>query len=211
MPLISLQGAAANFNRSDLWRYGVEFVIVFLSVYLAFVLTDYQEELREQEIQAKYYDNLLIELQNMVIHLDEEEKKLVAHVALLEEIGEGGRPIIPAGKLYHLFDGGVAQAALDGGNFEWLDVGLLENITRTRPLLEALGQSVDMFNRLTASMIPLQLNDGKCCYDSAGQLLPHMHWYPRLVNDMHSLNRGIHKYLVEAAIPEIKRLSQEYE
>ena len=210
MPLVSLKGAAAKFNKSDLWRYGLEFVIVFLSVYLAFVLTDYQEELRKQEIQVKYYDNLLIEIEFMVHHLDEEEEKLAYHVAILDEIGRGGRPIIPASELYYLFEGGVAQAALDGGNFEWLDLGLLENITQTRPLLEALSQRVVLFNRLTADLAPLQLSGANCCYDSEGQLFPHMSWYPRLIGEMHSLNRGIHEYLVQGALPEIQRLLNEY-
>lgn len=211
MPFTSLKGAAANFNRSDLWRYGAEFVIVFLSVYLAFVLTDYQEELREREIQVKYYDNLLIEVEFMVFHLDEEEKKLIAYSAILEEIDKGGRPFIPASELFYLFEGGVAQAALDGGNFEWLDLGLLENITGTRPLLEALGQRVVMFNRLTADLVPLQLSGTNCCYDAQGQLLPEMSWYPRLIEEMQGLNRGIHEYLVKGALPEIQRLLHEYQ
>ncbi len=210
MPFVSLKDAGAKFNKSDLWRYGLEFVIVFLSVYLAFVLTDYQEELREREIQVKYYENLLIELEVMVHYLDHEEQKLVGYAAILEEIERGARPIIPAGELYFLFEGGVAQSALDGGNFEWLDLGLLENITQTRPLLEALSQRVVLFNRLTSDLAPLQLGGANCCYDLEGQLLPHMSWYPRLIEEMHGLNRGIHQFVVEAALPEVQRLLNEY-
>lgn len=211
MPFASLKGAALSFNRSDLWRYGLEFVIVFLSVYLAFVLTDYQEQLREREIQVKFYDNLVIELEAMVHHLDDEEETLAAYAGIVEEIERGNRPVIPAGELYHLFEGGVARAALDGGNFEWLDVALLENITGIRPLLEALGQRAILFNRLTADLAPLQLGGANCCYNVEGQLLPHMSWYPRLIEEMYGLNRGIHEYLVDGAIPEIERLLKEYE
>ena len=205
MPFVSLKGTAANSSKSELWRYALEFIIVFLSVYLAFVLTDYQEESREREIRVKYYDNLTIELESMILHLDHEERELLVHTAVLEQIEQGSQPLIPASQLYSVFEGGVVDAALEGGNFEWLDPGLLENITRTKPLFEALDQRTARFNRLTGDLMPLQLDGEYCCYDDRGRLLPHLSWYPQIVKEMHELNRGIYAYVTEAALPEIQR------
>ena len=65
-----------NISGSDIARYVLEFVIVFGGVYLAFLLTDYQEELREREVRVKYCESLILESRLLVLHLDNEAMKL---------------------------------------------------------------------------------------------------------------------------------------
>ena len=202
MPFLSFKSAASGTTeRINISMLGLEFVIVFLSVYLAFVLTDYQEGLRENEIRIKYYENLVLELEAITYYLDEEAKEIAVHLAILDEIEEGDKPLIPPSKLYFLFDGGVLDAAIEGGNFEWLDLGVLENITRTMPFLKALEQRVVLLNGLTASLMPLQSEGRNCCYREEGGLLAQMKWYPQLVMEIHTLNRDIHEFVMGSALP----------
>lgn len=57
-------------------RYFGEFAIVFVGIYLAFLLTDYQEELRERKVRVKFYENLIREFDSLAGHLELEEQKL---------------------------------------------------------------------------------------------------------------------------------------
>ena len=159
-----------SFSPMDFARYLLEFVIVFVGVYLAFLLTDYQEELREREVRVKYYENLIYEFQSLVGHLGQQEQTLLGYQAVLEEIEKGNRPLIPVSTLTFLFSGGVVDAAFEGANFSSLDSRVLANIVRGRPYLEALDQRISMLNQLTASLVPLQISGERCCYDENGRL-----------------------------------------
>ena len=206
MPLGSLMRiGTGNFSKTDLVRYSLEFVIVFGGVYLAFLLTDYQEELRKGEVRLKYYDSLIHEFESLKGHLGNEERKLVKHAAVLEEIEQGKRPPIPVSDLSFLFSGGVVDAAFGGANFASLDTRILANIIRGRPLLGALEQRINMLNQLTAELMPVQLADENCCYDEEGRLLPLLGWYPELVGEIREYNRILQMVISESALPDIER------
>lgn len=192
-------------SGSDVARYVLEFVIVFVGVYLAFLLTDYQEELREREVRVKYYDSLILELQLLVQHLDNEVLKLEGHLKVIEEIENGKRSIIPVSDMNFPFRGGVVDAAFEGRNFEALDRPILRNIVGGRLGLELLHHNVNTLNQLTADLLIIQLTDSNCCYDEEGRLLPHLEWYPRLIKDTHEINRGLRKSVAENAIPDLEQ------
>lgn len=60
--LASLFALASKVAQSELMKYLFEIFIVFLGVYLAFLLTDYQESLRERDIRVQHYESLTLEL-----------------------------------------------------------------------------------------------------------------------------------------------------
>ena len=192
-------------SGSDVARYLLEFVIVFVGVYLAFLLTDYQEELREREVRVKYYESLILEFKVLVQHLDNEVLKLENHLKIIEEIENGKHPFIPVSDMNFPFLGGVVDAAFEGRNFEALDRRILNNIVRGRPGLEILNHNISMLNQLTADLLVIQLTDEHCCYDEEGTLLPHLEWYPRLIREIHRLNRGLRIGLVDNAIPDLEQ------
>lgn len=198
----------SSFSRNDIARYALEFVIVFVGVYLAFLLTDYQEELRERDVQLKYSASLILEFQVMVAHLDIEEKKLLKHLEIIEQIDSGHRPMIPVSDLIYPFHGGVVDAAFEGRNFEALDWDILNNIVRGRPGLEMLDRNISMLNRLTTELLPIQMTDKNCCYDEDGNLLPSLEWYPRLIREVHRLNRGLKTVITDRAIPDLEQSKQ---
>ena len=89
----------SGFSKIDVARYAVEFIIVFVGVYLAFLLTDYQEELREREVRVKYYESLIQEFRIMIAYLDGEEEKLQKHLVIANEIESGNLVEIPVSDL----------------------------------------------------------------------------------------------------------------
>ena len=201
----------SKFPWTDVARYIVEFAIVFVGVYLAFLLTDYQEELREREVRVKFYENLILEFTILAKHLDVEEQKLLKHLAIIEEIEQGKRVIIPVSDLTFAFRDGLVNSAFEGRNFEALDNRILNAIVRGRPGLEELDRSIDMLNRLTTELLPIQLTDENCCYLDNGELVPHLEWYPRLTRGIHELNRLMHTLIVEHALPDLERSKQALE
>lgn len=204
--LLAREAAGAGMiSLAEAFRYGFELLIFFLGVYLAFLLTGYQEEKNELEIQAKYYDSLIHEFEILVRHLDDEETKLKNHFAVLDQIKEGHRPLIPTSDLYFLHRGLVVNSAFEGLNFESLDFKIIANLVSGVPGLELLDRRIANFNQLTAGLPAMQVQGESCCYDEEGALLPHMTWYPRLIGEIHEINRELRAVIADAAIPDIRQ------
>ena len=184
--------------------YVFEVLIVFLGVYLAFVVTDYQDDARERTVRIKYYDSLIAEFGGLIRHLDQEETKLRRHLAVVEDIEKGNRPHIPASDLHYVYPAAVVAAAWEGRNFESLRTGDLRSIISGTPALTSLEEFIRMLNQLSATvLLPAQIASESCCYRDDGTLRQEFDWYPRLVKDIHGLNRELRTVVVEQAIPDL--------
>ena len=193
------------------FRYIGEFAIVFVGVYLAFLLTDFQEELREREVRVKYYENLIREFESLAGHLGLEEQKLLNHLEIVERIEEGSRPNIPASNLTFAFRGGILNAAFEGGHLEALDSRIVGAIVTGRPALETLDRSIETFNQLTSELLSIQMTDENCCYDNEGNLVPLLEWYPRLTRQIYDLNSRLREIVLERAIPDLEQTKRALE
>ncbi len=94
----------------------LEFVTVFLGVYLAFVFSDYQERLRARQIGLKYHDSLIVEFEVLARHLDQEAATLEKHLQAVDAIEQGETPdllLSGIGELYYLYRGSVVEAAFE--------------------------------------------------------------------------------------------------
>ncbi|MCY3810294.1 MAG: hypothetical protein OXH15_00665 [Gammaproteobacteria bacterium] len=131
--------------------YAFEVFIVFLGVYLAFMVTDYQDEVRDRAVRIKYYDSLIYEFRGLIRHLDGEETKLRRHLAVVEDIEKGNRPHIPASDLHYVYPAAVVAAAWEGRNFESLRTQDLRSIISGTPALTSLEELVRMLNQLSAT------------------------------------------------------------
>lgn len=191
---------------SHIPRLFVELVVVFIGVYLAFLLTDYQEELEKGEIRIKFYESLVVEFSTLVRHLDDEERNMLWHLSAVEEIKNGNRPKIPARPLYYSIPSLILIAAFDSRNFESLNTDTINNIVQLTPDIEALKQKIDRFNELLVSLLVAQESNANCCYDTHGKLLDDYIWYPVLVSDIHKLNIDIRKIILDSAIPDLREL-----
>ncbi|MYC26007.1 MAG: hypothetical protein F4X56_08845 [Gammaproteobacteria bacterium] len=193
---------------SHIPRLFVELAVVFIGVYLAFLLTDYQEELEKGEIRIKFYESLIVELSSMVQHLIEEEKHMLWHTGTRDEIVKGNRPNIPAHPLNYSIPALVLTAAFDSRNFESLNTPTINNIVLLTPKIESLKQKIYTFNNLLVTLLAAQKSDEDCCYDRDGKILDDFIWYPKLVKDIHLLNVEIRKIVLDSAIPELEKLTE---
>ncbi|MCY3885196.1 MAG: hypothetical protein OXG24_09840 [Gammaproteobacteria bacterium] len=193
---------------SHIPRLFVELSVVFIGVYLAFLLTDYQEELEKRDIRIKFYESLIVELSSVVKHLDEESGNMLWHLSAVEEIVKGNRPKIPARPLHYSIPGLVLSAAFDSRNFESLNTDTINNIVILTPAMESLKRKIDTFNDLLVSLLAAQQSNENCCYNARSQLLDDYAWYPKLVVEMHELDLQIRRTIIESAIPDLQKLKE---
>ena len=183
--------------------------MVFLGVYLGFLVTDYQDELREREVRGKYYDSLVLEFKTLVAHLDAERSKLERHLAVVAEIDQGGQPDLPHIDLDQSAYGeraGVLTAAFAGRNFEALDYGILRNIISGLPALDMLRARVGRLNEFSVAVLePLRGDPTRGFYDAEGHLRGELGWYPRLIREVDQINRELRQVVAETAIPDIEQ------
>lgn len=201
-------GSKIKNASSHIPRLFVELAVVFIGVYLAFLLTDYQEELEKGEIRIKFYESLIVELSTVVLHLVEEEEHMLWHTSTVEKMKKGDRPKIPAYPLNYSIPGLVLTAAFDSRNFESLNTDTINNIAQLTPIMESLKQKIDMFNSLLVSLLAAQRSEDDCCYDSQGNILDDYIWYPELVQDIHDLNVQIRQIILKSAIPDLQELKE---
>ena len=195
---------ANRISKKSIGGFFVELVIVFVGVYLAFLFSDYQEELQHRAIRVKYYDSLILELQQLNEHLQVEDRTIQQHTAIVAEIEQGVEPDLPVSYLSFVYRGDVAVAAFDSQNFESLDAESLRNISQSLPVLEALKDRVERFNELTtAVLLPIQAS-GSPAFDADGRLLAHLAWYPRLVREIEFLNQAMRAGVTDRAIPALE-------
>lgn len=190
--------------RTEAMRYLFEVLIVFLGVYLAFLITDHQESNREREIRVQHYESLAGELAVLASILDAEEQKILVHMKIVEDIDQGKRPNIPPSDLLFVYPGSVRDSAFNSKHFESLDPDIVHKIIRGSFGLSLLEQSVESFNAQSFALLPLQATQEECCYDEEGKLLAHWQWYPRLVRDIHTLNRTAREGIIGQAIPDLR-------
>ncbi len=190
---------------SRITRLVSEFFIVFLGVYLAFLFSDYQEEMKNREVRAKYYATLIFEFRYFSKHLEQENIKLETYIELLEEIDQGKQPDLIAPDLYYLYSGLVVKAAFDGENFESLDEDILQSIIRGSLLLEALKNKIARFNqKLHVILLPAQASPDNNFYDERGNLKAYLSWYPQLIQEIYETNRLLDATVNERAIPSME-------
>ena len=185
-------------------KYLFEIIIVFLGVYLAFLLTDFQDAVRERDIRVQHYESLALELQVLASNLEFEEVKLREHLRVVEEIDQGKRPQIPPSDLLFIYTGSVRDAAFNSRHFEALDSNIVQNIIHGSFGLSMLEELVESFNHQSNALLPVLATNEDCCYDEDGKLLKHWQWYPRLITDIYNLNQAAREGITNQAIPDLQ-------
>lgn len=190
-------------------KYIFEFLIIFLSVYLAFLFDDYREYLKDREIRIKYYHSLVFEFEIFAQHLEDENKKIEEYIKILDQIEAGQTPKLKITDLYYLYNGAVVKAAFNSQNFESLDRELIQSIIRGSLKLEVLRSRVDRLKLLQSRvLLPLMAEENPLFYDENRKLLPHLRWYPKLIKEIHKTNRELLFVVNERAIPDMKKQAE---
>ena len=188
----------------EVTKYLFEILIVFLGVYLAFLLTDYQEAMKERDLRVQHYESLALELQGLAFTLGVEEQKLRAHVHVVEEIDQGKRPRIPSSDLLFVYPGFVRDSAFNSRHFEALDSELVKEIINGSFGLSLLEKQIESFNDQSTALLPIVATNEESCYGEDGQLQAHWQWYPRLVRDIDQMIRNAREGIVNNALPDLR-------
>jgi len=185
----------------------LEFSIVFVGVYLAFLLSEWQEQRRDRKIQAKYYQSLIFEFEEFQRHLETEDRKLRdTYLVLLDAIDQGQRPDLLPPDLFYLYRGPVLTAAFNAKNFESLDLDLIHSIARGTFQLERLKSRIQMLNGFTQTILLPELASGKPdFFTTDGQLRQGFAWYPKLLREIHEDNRSLYTIVTDLALPDLRR------
>ena len=207
--IASVLALVSRITKSELMKYLFELLVVFVGVYLAFWLTDYQEAERERDLRVQHYESLALELQVLVSYLDFEEQKLLAHMKVVDEIDQGKRPRIPSSDLLFIYPGSVRDSAFNSKHFESLDSSIVQNIIRGSFGLSTLEKYIESFNLQSAALLPIKATHEECCYGEDGQLLDHWQWYPSLVRQIYRLNRIAAESIADNAIPDLQESIRE--
>ena len=205
MKMVSKNRKQKKSNKNHFFtKYLFEFFIVFFGVYLAFLFTDYQDDLRDKKIRIKYYSALIHEFEVFAKHLIEEETKLLKYLDVVDQIEAGGQPQLISTDLYYLYNGITVRAAFNSKNFEAIDEDLLMSIIGGIYQLEILEKKIESISQLDKSvLLPLMVN-GAIYYDESGQLLEYLQWYPKLVREIHHINSLLQTIVIEQALPDLK-------
>ena len=196
----TLPGFGARLRR-NLPFFGIELLVVFVGVYLAFLLGNRQATEREQEVALKYCEVLICDFEILVSSLRNQLERLRPHRQVVRQIEEGLEPDIPLSEFYYLYNDRVLQAAFDSQNFESLDSRLVQAVVRGRVLLLSLEQHVDRLNAFMATTLaPMERDGGRRYYDDEGNLLPHLEAYPRLVGAVTDVNVSLQRVLLGEAL-----------
>ena len=202
--LASVLALVSKVMNLEVFKYLFEIVVVFLGVYLAFLLADYQEEQRERDIRVQHYESFVFELATLAHLLEMEKVKLAKHVQVVEEIAQGKRPHIPPSDLFFVYTGSLRDAAFNSRHFEALDARIVQQIIDGSFGLAFLAAQVESFNEKSNALLPTLAHREECCYTEDGQLLEHWHWYPSLVTEIFEMNRRAHDGILNRAIPELQ-------
>lgn len=202
--LASVLALVSRVMNLEVFKYLFEIVVVFLGVYLAFLLADYQEEQRERDIRVQHYENLVVELRALSHLLELEQIKLDRHMKVVEEIARGTRPDIPFSDLLFVDSASIRDAAFNSRHFEALDARIVQQIIDGSFGLAFLAALVESFNEKSNVLLPTLAHREECCYTEDGQLLEHWQWYPNLVTEIFEMNRRGHDGILNRAIPELQ-------
>lgn len=203
-PLASSLALVSKIAQLEVVKYLFEIIIVFLGVYLAFLLTDFQDAARERDIRVQHYESLALELQVLAQSLEFEEEKLREHMKVVDEIDQGKRPRIPPSDLLYIYTGSVRDAAFNSRHFEALDSDIVQNIIRGSFGLSMLEKKIQSFNDKSNALLPILVTNEDCCYGEDGRLLTHWQWYPRLITEIYNLNQEARKGITNQAIPDLQ-------
>ena len=195
--------------RTKLGEYTFELFVVFLGVYLAFLFTDYQEEIEEHKTRIKYYDALVFEFKIFAEHLETENIKIEKHMSVLDDISEGTKPRLLVTDFYYLYQGAVVNSAFNSKNFESLDKDTLTSIIGGIPLLLLLDKKIAKIEQLTqAVLFPMLMKPDSVYFDTDGNLVAALQWYPELIKSLQQTNRKLHTIISKYAVPQLEQQKQ---
>lgn len=206
-------GNVIGIDLKDFWRrLPFEFVVVFFSVYLAFLLTDYREQQVETRAKITYLETFKADLLRLDREWRQPQAELVDSIInfYTREIEAGHRPPL---QIYRSLDFTInmyiIQSAFDPQHFETLTQEHLVSINMGSNLITRLQKWTDAFHAQCRRLLEGPEVDQASFYDRNGRLVPGMQWY---LDDLKHIKRLLNqlKFAIQmGAVPATEALIKE--
>lgn len=166
----------------------IEFLVIFLGVYVAYLFSDFQENQRERRTQIKYCATLIEEFRFLDLLLAQQQARIAEdYRPVLAAMEAGERPALHVAPLFFDFRGLTIEAAFrNDENFNALPDLILANLTRGHTAIAGIRSRVEQL-RANLSTIGRTGVAPEQLYEADGALREEFSWYPRLVREIEAI------------------------
>lgn len=182
-----------------------ELVIVFIGVYGAFELNNYQQGQRELKIRENYFISFQSELSKLIFDMKEVKKLVDEELEQLDtyDASDGNQAFIP---IYLSFQESllITQAGFNDDVFVQLDPSLASSLTGGYDFVKMLQAGVDNYNQAASSnLYGLVWSD---LMDRNGQLKPQFQWYRNNLNLIRINFENVISMMSNQALPAVQAI-----
>jgi len=182
-----------------------ELVIVFIGVYGAFELNNYQQGQRELKIRENYFISFQSELSKLIFDMKEVKKLVDEELGQLDtyDASNGNQAFIP---IYLSFQESllITQAGFNDDVFVQLDPSLASSLTGGYDFVKMLQAGVDNYNQAASSnLYGLVWSD---LMDRNGQLKPQFQWYRNNLNLIRINFENVISMMSNQALPAVQAI-----
>lgn len=182
-----------------------ELVIVFIGVYGAFELNNYQQGQRELKIRENYFISFQSELSKLIFDMKEVKKLVDEELEQLDtyDASDGNQAFIP---IYLSFQESllITQAGFNDDVFVQLDPSLASSLTGGYDFVKMLQAMVDNYNQAASSnLYGLVWSD---LMDRNGQLKPQFQWYRNNLNLIRINFENVISMMSNQALPAVQAI-----
>lgn len=182
-----------------------ELVIVFIGVYGAFELNNYQQGQRELKIRENYFISFQSELSKLIFDMKEVKKLVDEELEQLDtyDASDGNQAFIP---IYLSFQESllITQAGFNDDVFVQLDPSLASSLTGGYDFVKMLQAMVDNYNQAASSnLYGLVWSD---LMNRNGQLKPQFQWYRNNLNLIRINFENVISMMSNQALPAVQAI-----
>ena len=188
-----------------------ELITVFLGVYSAILVSDYQDRQKLNQARVDYFNTFLSELENYESSATRLEKKISEFLLTFDEaLNEGNKPTLIAHNLIFYSNTFIIGAAFEGDKFSAIGTTFLSSISRGTSLIKVIQQKITLYNQNCHQLLYFQLYDTERFYREDGKMFDHLQWYTKDLQEIQQLLSVLIKIIQEGAMPETSQLIQKY-
>lgn len=189
-------------DKKDWIRSFVELIIIFIGVYGAFLLNNYRQQNLTEQVQLKYYQTFLADLQSLQNKTD----KLISQVeTMIDEVETAESDALPYNRHLTLPNTSfIIKSAYESNNFRSLSTGYLINIEGGSNLIKHIERRFQILDEEVRNYILFKENNAKAEQEFKN-------WYINELKFILGLLTELKEAIEEGAIPATKELIAEME
>ena len=192
-------------SKLSVGRFLFELFIVFIGVYGAFVLNNYQQREREQKIRESYFVSFRSELRQLIGSIRQTENRINNEIEALEKYTDSlkKQPFFPL-TLNFKQSLLITQAGFNDDVFIQLSQDLALSLTGGYDFVKSLEQRAERFNALSQNKLSgLSWGD---LFDSQGKLKTEHQWYRRELDILKANFERVGSMMENDAAPFVDRV-----